>query len=450
MVFELASEELEVSQTAKLKVIGVGGAGGNAVNRMISAGLCGIDFIVVNTDYQVLQRNLAPSKLRIGCKLTKGLGAGGDPEVGKKATEEDKDKVAEILTGTDMLFITAGMGGGTGTGSAPVIAKIAKEMGILTVAVVTKPFSFEGRRRNENADKGLEDLKSVVDTLIVIPNEKLLHLVSRETPIDSAFARADEVLLNATQGISELITQSGLINVDFADVRSVLKGSGGDALMGTGISKGEGRALEAAKKAISSPLMEDLSITGAKGVLINIHGDSALSLAEVYDAASLISEQAGPESSIFFGAVVDSELNDEVKVTVIASGFQKKQKQPKATIPQTFTERMVKAMDMFEPPTQQQPQQVAQPARRIAVETRQPVHDEYYETVGVQNAPQFISNAEPETLVAPATVQNIPMAASNQKRSGKTLETAAETSAGVCDFSLDVYDTHTFMRRKRG
>ena len=435
MVFELAQEELEVGQIARLKVMGIGGAGGNAVNRMIAAGLSGVEFAAINTDHQTLELNDAPVKVRIGTNLTKGLGAGGDPEIGRKATEEDKDLIAEHLEDVDMLFITAGMGGGTGTGAAPVVAKLAKDMGILTVAVVTKPFSFEGRKRTQNAEMGIEELKNVVDTLIVIPNEKLLNLVERDTTFESAFAKADEVLLNATQGISELITRTGLINLDFADVRSVLQGMGGDALMGTGVANGEGRSLEAARKAISSPLLDDVSITGAKGVLINITGDPTLSLAEAAEAARLISEQAGPEANIIFGVVLDEQLQDEVRITVIAAGFQKKARQKKTNVGTTFSQRLAQAMDMFEAPRQG----VAQPTQK----------QQTYEKVPVDAAAQENSeNAAMEPTFAPVESKAIDKQ-QQEIQSDETIVVPNNPSPGLMDFSADDYDTPAFIRRKQ-
>ncbi|MCD6502294.1 cell division protein FtsZ, partial [bacterium] len=321
MVFELEKNE-EIAGPAKIKVVGIGGAGGNAVERMIAAGLRGVEFISVNTDQQALSRSNAAQKIAIGTRITKGLGAGGNPEIGRKAAEEDRDQLLDVLSGSDMVFITAGMGGGTGTGAVGVVAEIcSKEIGALTVAVLTKPFDFEGRRRMENAEAGIESLKDHVDTLIVIPNQRLLSVVEKDTPLIEAFTFADEVLHHATRGISDLITVSGMVNLDFADVRSVLSGMGGDALMGTGVASGDDRALEAAKGAISSRLLEDMSIEGAKGVLINISGGSELSLFEVDEASTLISEAAGPEANVIFGTVVDPDLGDEMRVTVIAAGF---------------------------------------------------------------------------------------------------------------------------------
>ncbi|OQY29754.1 MAG: cell division protein FtsZ [Candidatus Cloacimonetes bacterium 4572_55] len=315
--FELADE---VNDSAKLKVIGVGGAGGNAVNHMIMSELTGVEFIAANTDSQALKISTASHKLQIGNKLTKGLGAGGYPDTGKRAAEEDRELIAEALKGADMVFVTAGMGGGTGTGAAPVIAEVAKEMGALTVAVVTKPFIFEGLKRKRNAESGLSELKEQVDTLIVIPNQRLLSVVGKQTPVKDAFKIADDVLLHATRGISDIILKPGLINVDFADVRTIMQEMG-DALMGTGSGTGENRAIEAAQEAISSPLLENVSISGAAGVLINITGGDDLTLFEINDAVSIIQEAAGDEANLIFGSVIDEELEGTIYVTVIATGF---------------------------------------------------------------------------------------------------------------------------------
>jgi len=310
----------EEQLTAKIKVIGVGGGGGNAVNRMIQAGIKGIEFLVANTDVQAMRTSLAPNKIQIGGKLTKGLGAGANPEVGKQAALEDTDRILEALSGADMIFITTGMGGGTGTGAAPIIASLAAELGALTVAVVTKPFNFEGKRRRVQAEHGIRALRDTVDTLITIPNERLLNFVERGTSLSDAFKIADDILRQAVQGISDLITVPGEINLDFADVKTIMHGMG-MALMGTGVSSGEHRAVEAAQRAISSPLLEEASIEGAKGVLINITGGSDMTLFEVHEAASIIQEAADEEANIIFGTVIDPRMKDEVKVTVIATGF---------------------------------------------------------------------------------------------------------------------------------
>ncbi len=304
---------------AVIKVVGVGGGGSNAVNRMIQAGLKGVEFIAINTDAQALALSQAPVRLQIGAKLTKGLGAGANPDVGAKAAEESRDQLADALRGADMVFVTTGMGGGTGTGAAPIVAEVAREVGALSVGVVTKPFTFEGRRRASYAEHGTQNLKSKVDTLITIPNDRLLQVVERRTSIVDAFRIADDVLRQGVQGISDLIAVPGLINLDFADVKTIMSEMG-SALMGVGVAQGENRAQVAAKAAISSPLLET-AIDGARGVLLNITGGSDLSLYEVNEAAEIVIQAADPEANIIFGAVIDDGLRDEVRVTVIATGF---------------------------------------------------------------------------------------------------------------------------------
>lgn len=319
--------EVEMEQYANIKVIGIGGAGNNAINRMVEAGLKGVEFIAVNTDAQALYLSKADKKIQIGEKLTKGLGAGANPEIGRKAAEESKDVVEETLKGADMIFITAGMGGGTGTGAAPIIAEVSKNLGILTVGVVTKPFSFEGKKRMANAEMGITDVKSNVDTLITIPNDRLLTIAEKKTSIIEAFKLADDILRQGVQGISDLIAVPGLINLDFADVKTVMQDTG-LAHMGIGKGSGETRATDAAKQAISSPLLET-SIDGAKGVLLNITGGSNLGLLEVNEAAELIASVADKEANIIFGAVIDEKLQDEIRITVIATGFDNvKESQP--------------------------------------------------------------------------------------------------------------------------
>ena len=310
---------------ATIKVIGAGGGGGNAVNTMIECGLDGIDFIAANTDLQALESNLAATKIPLGQGLTKGLGAGANPEVGRNAALEDVERIAEVLQGADMVFVTCGMGGGTGTGSAPVIAQVARECGALTVGVVTKPFLFEGKKRRRQAEEGIAVLQENVDTLIIIPNQRLLTVSDQKTTMLDAFRKADEVLLHAVQGISDLITVPGLINVDFADVRTIMAHMG-RALMGTGRATGQRRALEAAQMAIESPLLEDVSIQGATGILINITGGRDLTLFEVNEASSVIQEAAHEDANIIFGSVIDANLTDEVRITVIATGFDRSEK----------------------------------------------------------------------------------------------------------------------------
>ena len=312
--------EGQARPAAAIKVVGVGGGGGNAVNRMVEVGLSGVEFIAANTDLQALDHNRASVKMQIGRKLTKGRGAGADPNVGRQAALEDTDDILRTLSGADMIFVTTGLGGGTGTGAAPVIASLASELGALTIAVVTKPFRFEGRRRAIQAEAGLEALREVVDTVITIPNERLISIIDRTTTLTEAFALADDVLRQAIQGISDLILVPGLINRDFADIKTIMSGMG-VAMMGTGMAEGEGRAMAAAKKAVSSPLLEDNSVDGARSVIINVTGGADMSLMEVNEAACVIQEAAHEDANIIFGAVVDPTLAGRVKITVIATGF---------------------------------------------------------------------------------------------------------------------------------
>lgn len=319
MVFEL---EEAVSQSARMKVIGVGGGGGNAVNRMIDEHLMGVEFISTNTDAQALSTNKADVKVQIGKKLTRGLGAGARPEIGRQAIEEDRDAISEILDGADLVFVTCGMGGGTGTGAAPIIAQLARDVGALTVGIITKPFLFEGRKRMKQAEIGIAEMRKHVDTMIVVPNERLLALVGRDIAFQDALKKADEVLLNATQGISTLVSVTGMVNVDFADVRTVMQ-NGGSALMGTGVGRDDDRALAAAQEAIASPLLDDVSIEGSTGVLVNITGGDDLTLGDVTAISEIIHEAAGKQAEIIFGAVQDPAMHGEIRVTVIATGFDK-------------------------------------------------------------------------------------------------------------------------------
>jgi cell division protein FtsZ len=315
-LFELP---MDIDQFARIKVIGVGGGGNNAVNRMIEAGLEGVEFIAVNTDGQALNQSKAGITIQIGAALTRGLGAGANPEIGKRAVEESRNEIEDVIRGADMVFITAGMGGGTGTGAAPEISKIAKKMGALTVGVVTRPFRFEGRKRAGNAEDGIIAMREAVDTLIIIPNDRLLEIVDKKTPMLEAFHEADNVLRRGVQGISDLIAVPGLINLDFADVKTVMSHKG-TAIMGIGISKGDGRAVDAAYKAVNSPLLET-SISGARGVIMNITGGASLSLFEVQEAAEIISSSTHEDLNMIFGSVINENLNDEIIVTVIATGF---------------------------------------------------------------------------------------------------------------------------------
>jgi cell division protein FtsZ len=365
----------ETPPAAKIKVIGLGGGGGNAISRMIAAQFSGAEFIVANTDNQALRASPAPVKVQLGAKLTGGLGAGSNPEIGRNAALEDPEQISRLLVGADMVFITAGLGGGTGTGAAPVVASLAKELGILTVAVVTKPFTFEGRRRMQQAEAGLEALRGIVDTLIAIPNQRLLSVVDRGTALVDAFRVADSVLQQAVQGISDLILVPGLINLDFADVRTIMSGMG-MAMMGTGVGQGEHRALDAAQKAIASPLLDNTSIDGAKGILLNFTGGPDVALHEVEEAARLVQEAAHEEANIIFGAVTDPNLHDHVRVTVIATGFPEKKEAPAAA----------KVVDL---PVNARPQAVAAGGwRRRAGEARLE-SDDPFESVDV-DVPAFL------------------------------------------------------------
>jgi len=357
MIFEF--EETPVS-SARMKVIGVGGAGGNAVNRMIDEDLEGVEFLSANTDAQVLKSSRAQVTIQLGKKLTRGLGAGARPEIGRQALHESQEEVRKALEGADLVFITAGMGGGTGTGAAPIIGEIAREMGALTIGIVTRPFSFEGKKRMRQAEQGLAELRRTVDTMIVVPNDRLLSVVGKGTSFREALKKADEVLLHATQGISDLIRVSGEVNVDFADVRTIMA-CRGPALMGSGFGEGDNRAVEAAQEAISSPLLDEVSIAGAKGVLINITGGMDLAIDEVSQISSIIQEEAGDDAEIIFGAVHDPSLEGKVRVTVIATGFDRSQDEEEKVIRPEFT-RTPQHKARAQVPAHQ-----AQPARRVAV-----------------------------------------------------------------------------------
>jgi len=309
------------AQAARIKVIGVGGGGGNALNNMISQKLRGVEFIVANTDAQAIERNHADSKLQLGADITRGLGAGANPQIGREAAEAEKDRLSEFMQNTDMVFITAGMGGGTGTGAAPVIAEVARDMGVLTVAVVTKPFGFEGKRRMRQADAGIAELRKYVDTLITIPNQKLIGAVGKNTSMLEAFRKADDVLLQAVRGIAELITHTGYMNVDFADVKAVMSETRGVAMMGSGFASGDSRAIEAAERAISSPLLEDIDIHGAQGILVNVTGNEDMTLAEYDEAVSIIHNMADEDANIICGMVYDQDADDSIRVTVVATGL---------------------------------------------------------------------------------------------------------------------------------
>jgi cell division protein FtsZ len=382
------SEEIQ-QQGAKIKVIGVGGGGCNAVNRMIRAKVEGVEFIAANTDLQALKLSQAPVKLQLGGKLTKGLGAGANPEIGRKAALEDTDKIIEALEGSDMIFLTTGLGGGTGSGAAPVVASLASELGALTVAVVTKPFLFEGKRRQQQAEEALSELIGSVDTVIVIPNERLLETVEAGTSFFEAFRIADDVLRQAVQGISDIITIPGIVNRDFADVRTIMQGQG-YAVMGTAVASGANRAVDAANRAINSPLLEDNSIHGAQGILINISGSSSLTLSEVHEASSVIEKAAHENANIIFGAVLDENMKEQVKITVIAAGFREAARRQPHQKP-TFLPKTWKAGREEEPVMDVVPQEIPQEAPRPVV--NEVIHQENTTAADDLDVPTFLRRA---------------------------------------------------------
>jgi cell division protein FtsZ len=455
---------------AKIKVVGVGGSGCNAVNTMIRMGLSGVEFITANTDKQALDASLAPTKMPIGQELTKGLGAGANPEVGRKAALEDYARISELLAGADMVFITAGMGGGTGTGAAPVFAKIAKEVGALTVGVVTKPFQFEGRKRMKHAEQGMSWLRENVDSLITIPNQRLLAISGSSLSMMDAFKKADEVLLNAVQGISDLINHTGLINSDFADVRTIMQNKG-LALMGIGLASGENRAVEAATNAISSPLLEDVSIEGATGIIINITGSSSLSIHEVNEATTLIMEAAHEDAEIIFGTVIDESLKDQVKVTVIATGLGGANLAATAAIHANASAQVQQqnVMNAAQVQVQQQQQYAAAPIQNVV--PQQPMSPSYAAaaqepslgslsgaSASMNSAPSMNASASVANSAPVPPAPNAAMLASNSPRNemgagaeGGELARARvlATKLGISNLTDDEYDVPTYIRRQQ-
>ena len=489
-MFEVA-ENIDNNSGAKIKVIGVGGGGCNAVNTMIKSGLSGVEFIVANTDSQALAANLAPIKIQLGNDLTKGLGAGANPEVGRKAALDDYEKLSEYIDGADMVFVTAGMGGGTGTGAAPVIAKLAKELGALTVGVVTKPFMFEGRKRQKQADIGIKTLEDCVDSLITIPNQRLLQIAGESLSLVDTFKKADEVLLHAVQGISDLINNTGFINADFADVSTVMANKG-LALMGTGIATGSDRAVQAATDAISSPLLEDITIDGATGIIVNITGNATLSMHETNEAMTLIMEAADEDAEIIFGTVVDEEMGDEVKITVIATGLGGSGKevrisnQTTATLdvrptaipePQVHVEQSVREIQRQADPVAETYQDVSQ---RIATDTSE--LDSFLGTARSEGATEqeieernvdfdnesseFLRETSRETQVRATSEENnttneetTKIEATHEVREERKVEISPSSSnkaksiaekLGFMNFDDDEFDTPSFMRRDEG
>ncbi len=458
----MALIEFDDVSHAKILVIGVGGGGGNAVNTMISGNLDGVEFVVANTDLQALEANMAPHKIQLGNALTKGLGAGANPDVGRRSAEESMQSIADLISGADMVFVTAGMGGGTGTGAAPVIAQIARDCGALTVGVVTKPFGFEGKKRAKQAVDGIDRLGAAVDTLIVIPNNRLLALVGQNTSMVEAFRKADSVLLNAVQGISDLMTVPGLINVDFADVRTIMSGMG-RALMGTGVGSGKRRATEAAETAISSPLLEDVSIEGATGILINITGGPDLTLHEVNEASSLIQQAAHEDANIIFGSVIDPNLSDEVRITVIATGVDRtakakviepqqlaaatKQKAQQITLPYDVSSQITKEYPPPMPPRQpaRAPAQIIDEPD-IDVEWSTPEMAAAYDHALAEPVPEGEPSARLASGSGPATpVEGTPLVGPDRKRA-QSRPSMKTVLAGEIDTESEL-DVPTFIRR---
>ncbi len=469
----MALIEFDDVSHAKILVIGVGGGGGNAVNTMISGNLDGVEFVVANTDMQALEANMAPHKIQLGNALTKGLGAGANPDVGRRSAEESMQQIADLIAGADMVFVTAGMGGGTGTGAAPVIAQIARDCGALTVGVVTKPFGFEGKKRSKQAVEGIERLEAAVDTLIVIPNNRLLALVGNNTSMVEAFRKADSVLLNAVQGISDLMTVPGLINVDFADVRTIMSGMG-RALMGTGVGTGKRRATEAAETAISSPLLEDVSIDGATGILINITGGPDLTLHEVNEASSLIQQAAHEDANIIFGSVIDPNLSEEVRITVIATGFNhasktqmivpektpnmqqmqpptgRRMSSPQITLPYDVSTQITKDYPIVATPPRRQAPQPAQIVEEPDIDVAWDNGEEYQ---GIERALADLVDPVPEgdpsarlaSGSGPSPVDGTPLVHPDRKRAQSRPSMKAVLSGEIdTDNELDV---PTFIRR---
>ena len=463
----MALIEFDDVSHAKILVIGVGGGGGNAVNTMISGNLDGVEFVVANTDMQALEANMAPHKIQLGNALTKGLGAGANPEVGRRSAEESMQQIADLISGADMVFVTAGMGGGTGTGAAPVIAQIARDCGALTVGVVTKPFGFEGKKRARQAVEGIERLSAAVDTLLVIPNNRLLALVGAQTSMVEAFRKADSVLLNAVQGISDLMTVPGLVNVDFADVRTIMKDMG-RALMGSGVGTGKRRAQEAAEMAIMSPLLEDVNIEGATGILINITGGPDLTLHEVNEASSLIEAAAHEDANIIFGSVIDPNLSEEIRITVIATGFDREGKtqmlvpETKPAMPQTPTTnrrtsspQITLPYDVQSQVTKEYPAPVA-PRRASAQIIEEPQIDVEWDTESseVERALSELNDPIPHGDLSsrlasgsgPAPVDGTPLVHPAERKRAQSRPSMKAVLSGEIDTESEL-DVPTFIRR---
>lgn len=441
-MFEI-SEDRKIHHGAKIRVIGVGGGGCNAVNTMIREGLTGVEFIVANTDSQALAANLAPTKIQLGSEITKGLGAGANPEIGRKSALDEYEKLSEILEGADMVFVTAGMGGGTGTGAAPVIAKLAKEMGALTVGVVTKPFLFEGKKRFRQAEAGISVLEENVDSLITIPNQRLLYIAGESLSLVDTFRRADEVLLNAVRGISDLINTTGHVNADFADVKAVMLNKG-QALMGTGFAAGPDRAIKAATEAISSPLLEDISIDGATGLIINITGNASMTMHEVSEAVTLITEAADDDAEIIFGSVIDENMEDEIKVTVIATGLgglERVMTKPSQTL---VREAAPVVQEPIREPVREMPREV--PAMEMTSERETPV-------ATTEEAPRStladtIRSAASRYEMNKQTTETQTPAPTRERTETSNRTRSIAEKLGFINFEEDEFDTPSYLRRE--
>jgi cell division protein FtsZ len=444
-IFEIAENNQTNGLGAKIKVVGIGGGGGNAVNTMIKAGLTGVEYIVANTDIQALHANLAPTKIQLGHEITKGLGAGANPEVGRKAALDEYEGISEILEGADMVFITAGMGGGTGTGGAPVIAKLAKELGCLTVGVVTKPFLFEGKRRFRQAGEGIRTLEESVDSLITIPNQRLLYLAGDNLSLVDTFKKADEVLLNAVRGISDLINNTGHINCDFADVSTVMANKG-LSLMGTGICSGPDRAVKAATEAISSPLLEDISIDGATGIIINITGSETLSMHETHEAVTLIMEAADDDAEIIFGTVIDKEMEDDVQVTVIATGLGGKERVKVSDVQQDLPKEKAPIQEKVE--VRKPIEERYEVKEQIVDEERPAVSNPERELSSLERTIQEASKSyQQEILSTPKPVNHVRAEAPAERPVSNRTKSIAE-KLGFINFDEDELDRPSYLRRE--
>lgn len=450
-MFEINEKDSDgvLKEGAKIKVVGIGGGGCNAVNTMIKAGLSGVEYIVANTDSQALNANLAPTKIQLGAQVTKGLGAGANPEVGRKAALDEYERLSEVLEGADMVFITAGMGGGTGTGAAPVVAKLAKELGALTVGVVTKPFIFEGKKRFRQAEQGIEVLEENVDSLITIPNQRLLYLAGESLSLVETFKKADEVLLNAVRGISDLINTTGHINADFADVSTVMANKG-LALMGTGFCAGPDRAVKAATEAISSPLLEDITIDGATGIIINITGNESLTMHEVNEAVTLIMEAADEEAEIIFGSVIDEDMDDNIKVTVIATGLGGQERVKTVATPRHTEEVVTRQAPVVEEVTVTEPASVTSEREEVRAEEAVQEQPQQRTSTLAQSIKEAAQRYESSKTATPSRPTNTEEQRRESSFSGSGKARSIAEKLGFINFDEEELDTPSYLRKDEG